>query len=104
MARGVAKGSAGGSSTLELTLDDVLGQPLPTNLPAEMFTGPGLLALADLLPVMTAYFDRDCRLQFINKLFADWLTRDRSDLVGRTMQEILGDEAYENRRPMVEAA
>ena len=27
-----------------------------------MFTGPGLLALADLLPVMTAYYDRGVRI------------------------------------------
>ncbi|HLO20337.1 MAG TPA: hypothetical protein VK192_07580 [Sphingomicrobium sp.] len=42
------------TATLELSLDDLMQQPLPDNLPHEMFTGPGLLALADLLPVMTA--------------------------------------------------
>ena len=61
------------AATLELTLDDLLHQPLPGNLPAEMFTGPGLLALADLLPVMTAYVDRDARYRFINKPLAEWL-------------------------------
>jgi len=29
--------------------------PLPLDLPSTMFSGPGLLQLADLLPVMTAY-------------------------------------------------
>ena len=90
--------------TLELTPEDVLHQPLPVNLPSEMFSGPGLLALADLLPVMTGYFDTSLRLQFINKLFAEWLDKPRSELIGRTMEEILGPEAFSHRKPMVEAA
>ena len=90
--------------TLELTPEDALHQPLPDNLPAEMFSGPGMLALADLLPVMTGYFDSSLRLQFINKLFAEWLDKPRSELLGRTMEEILGSEAFSHRRPMIEAA
>ena len=86
------------SATLELSLDDLMAQPLPDNLPSEMFTGPGLLALADLLPVMTGYFDSNARLQFINRLFADWLEMPRPDLVGRTMEEIIGTDGWEHRR------
>src|SRR5689334_16379324 len=67
------------------SLDEALQAPLPGNLPPEMFTGPGLLTLADLLPVMTAYYDRDARVQFINKLFADWLDKPRHEIIGRTM-------------------
>src|SRR5690348_2619335 len=80
------------AATLELSLDDLLAQPLPSNLPAEMFTGPGLLALADLVPVMTAYYDRNGRIQFINKLFAEWLDKPRQEIVGRTMTEVIGEE------------
>ncbi len=90
-------------SVLELSIEDVLQQPLPENLPQEMFTGPGLLALADLLPVMTAYYDKNLRLQFINKPFAEWLERPRSELLGRTMAEITGDQAWADRKPIVEA-
>ena len=75
--------------TLDLELDDVVEQPLPTKLPAEMFTGPGLLALADLLPVMTAYYDSDLRLQFINKAFAEWLERPRGGLGQRDVDASL---------------
>ena len=92
------------SATLELSLDDLLAQPLPTNLPREMFTGPGLLALSDLLPVMTAYYDADARIQFINKMFADWLEKPRSEILGRTMAEVIGEQAWIDRKPMVEAA
>ena len=90
--------------TLDLELDDVVEQPLPTKLPAEMFTGPGLLALADLLPVMTAYYDSDLRLQFINKAFAEWLERPRGELLGRPIREVLGEDAFSHREPMMRAA
>jgi PAS domain S-box-containing protein len=92
------------AATLELSLQDLLEQPLPENLPREMFTGPGMLALADLLPVMTAYYDRNGRIQFINKLFSDWLERPRSEIIGRTMAEVIGEAAWLDRKPMVEAA
>jgi PAS domain S-box-containing protein len=104
-ARGRSAGpQAGPAPTLELTPDDILHLPLPENLPHEMFTGPGLLALADLLPVMTGYYDTGLRLQFVNKPFAEWLGRPRKELVGRHMAEVIGDSAYQERRPMAEAA
>jgi PAS domain S-box-containing protein len=78
--------------------------PLPIELPAAMFSGPGLLALADLLPVMTAYLDRDLRYRFMNKPLAEWLEQPRKEMIGKTMREVLGDKAFEERRPMIEAA
>jgi PAS domain S-box-containing protein len=89
---------------LELSIDDMLQQPLPANLPAEMFTGPGLLALADLLPVMTGYVDADQRLQFVNRAMAEFLGRPRRALLGLPMAEVQGAASYERRRPMIEAA
>jgi PAS domain S-box-containing protein len=82
----------------------MLHHELPENLPQEMFTGPGLLALADLLPVMTAYYDRQLRLQFINKAFAEWLERPRKELIGLPMHEIVGGEGFRHRQPMIEGA
>jgi len=78
--------------------------PLPIELPAAMFSGPGLLALADLLPVMTAYLDRDLKYRFINKPLAEWLEQPRKNLIGRTMRDVLGETAYAARKPMIEAA
>ncbi len=102
--RGAASPEKPATATLELSLDDLLSQPLPRNLPPEMFTGPGLLALADILPVMTAYYDSKGRIQFINKLFAEWLERPRQEIVGRTMLEVIGEANWLSRKPMVEAA
>src|SRR3954471_14642163 len=77
---------------------------LPLDLPPAMFTPTGLLALADLLPVMTAFIDKEQRYRFLNKALAEWLELPRSEVLGRTMAEVIGETAYAARRPMVEAA
>ena len=50
---------------------------LPPGMPPEMFTAPGMLAIADALPVMTAFYDNGCRLRFLNRMLADWLEKPR---------------------------
>jgi PAS domain S-box-containing protein len=64
----------------------------------------GVLAIADSLPVMIAYLDREQRYLFLNRTLADWLEQPRRAVLGRTMKEVLGEQAYEFRRPMIEAA
>ena len=64
----------------------------------------GILAIADSLPVMIAYLDRGQHYRFLNKTLADWLEQPRKSVLGRTMREVVGERAYEYRRPMVEAA
>ncbi len=87
---GAATGRAGGGA-------------LPP-LPPEMFSPDGMAALADLLPVLVAYVDRDQRYRFLNKPLADWFERPRRDIVGRSLKEMLGAAAYRSRKPMIEAA
>ncbi|HET9335738.1 MAG TPA: PAS domain S-box protein [Sphingomicrobium sp.] len=64
----------------------------------------GVLAIADSLPVMIAYLDRQQRYMFLNKTLADWLEQPRKSILGKTMREVVGDRAYQFRKPMVEAA
>jgi PAS domain S-box-containing protein len=64
----------------------------------------GVLAIADSLPVMIAYIDRQQRYLFLNRTLAEWLEQPRRTVLGRTMKEVVGEKAYEFRRPMVEAA
>jgi PAS domain S-box-containing protein len=109
MAEGGRSGTVKGRAPApeELLLDTPLAPadlPLPTDLPPAMFTGPGLLALADLLPVMTAYVDRDEVYRFINKPYAEWLGRPRKELIGQAMRDVLGEKNYAVRKPMIEAA
>jgi PAS domain S-box-containing protein len=77
---------------------------LPTGLPESMFSPQGLLALADLLPVMTAYLDRELKYRFINQALAEWLERPRREMIGRSMREVLGEANYAAREPMLMAA
>ena len=83
--------------------EDPTALELPEHLPPEFFTGPGMLALADLLPVMIAYVDRDFKYCFLNASLAEWFERPRSEILGRTMREILGDGAWAHRVPLLEA-
>ena len=62
-----------------------------SGVPREMFSPMGLLALADVLPVMTAYVDRHERYRFLNKPLAEWFERPRSEILGRTLREVLGE-------------
>jgi PAS domain S-box-containing protein len=64
----------------------------------------GILAMADALPVMIGYLDRNQQYLFANRTLAEWLEQPRKSMLGRTMSEVIGAEAYEYRRPMIEAA
>ncbi|HEX3423181.1 MAG TPA: PAS domain S-box protein [Sphingomicrobium sp.] len=85
-------------------LEDRVLEPLPAHLPPEMFSAAGLLQLADLLPVMTAYVDSGQVMRFMNKPYADWLGRPRSEIIGKTMRELIGEQNWAERKPMIEAA
>ena len=78
--------------------------PPDLQLPSAMFTGPGLMTLADLLPVMTAFVDKGLVYRFMNKPLAEWLGKARREVIGRHMREVLGEAALAERLPMLEAA
>ena len=63
-----------------------------------------MLAIADALPVLIAYLDTNQRYLFVNQALADWLGRPRKEILGRTMRELLGEETYRSREPMIAAA
>ncbi|HEX6660685.1 MAG TPA: PAS domain-containing protein [Sphingomicrobium sp.] len=79
-------------------------RPLPIDLPPAMFTGPGLLALADMVPVMTAFVDRTLKYRFMNKALSDWFERPRRELIGVHMRDAIGAKAFAERKPLLEAA
>ncbi len=95
---------AGNSVAAVPGLKTLPADQLPPGMPPEMFTAPGMLAIADALPVMTAFYDRGCRLRFLNRMLADWLEKPREQLLGKHFREAIGEEAFERRKPMVEAA
>ena len=61
-----------------------------------------LQALADNVPVLIARVDADRRYVFANRAYEDMLGIPAARVVGRTMAEVLGAEAYETVRPFVD--
>jgi PAS domain S-box-containing protein len=60
--------------------------------------------VADALPIMIGFIDREERYRFVNKALADWFERPRREILGRTMREMLGEGNYAARQPLVAAA
>src|SRR6478672_5980653 len=79
-------------------------EPLVTALGGGNLDFSAILAIADILPVMVAYIDRDLTYRFINKPLADWLGMPRKEILGKTIREVIGEEAFGPRLPLFEAA
>ena len=63
-----------------------------------------ILGVADAIPVMIAFCDTALRYRFVNRALAEWLEAPRSAILGRTMREVLGAEAFAMRESLVTAA
>jgi PAS domain S-box-containing protein len=62
-----------------------------------------LRLVTESLPVLISYVDADCRYLFANKAYEGWFDISRDQVIGRTMAEVLGEKAFEQIRPSVEA-
>jgi PAS domain S-box-containing protein len=78
--------------------------PLPVEQAIGGFDFAGILAVADMLPVMLVFVDPELRYRFVNKPYSDWFERSRADILGRHMSEVVGEDAFEFRRPLLAAA
>ena len=72
--------------------------------PRAVFDFSAMLTIADMLPVMICTLDRELRYGFVNKPYADWFERPRSAILGKTLAEVIGEEAAQYREPMLAAA
>jgi PAS domain S-box-containing protein len=77
---------------------------LVTALGGGVLDFPAMLAIADILPVMTGYLDRDFIFRFLNKPLADWFGQSRKQILGRSLADLLGERPFEQRLPMLQAA
>ena len=80
------------------------GSTSPRSRLPTLFDPHSLLAIADSLPVMIAYVDRDQRYLFCNRPLAEWFERPRSEILGRTVREVMGEPAYAPRSGPLAAA
>ena len=63
-----------------------------------------LKAITDATPALIAYIDADQRYQFVNATYATEFGKSIDEIVGTTVQEVVGDARYKQIRPQVEAA
>ncbi len=63
-----------------------------------------LRLITDALPVFIAECDRDYRINFVNKTYADRFGYQPSDAIGKRIPEVMGEEAFATLRQHIDAA
>ena len=100
--RGKNESPNGGASELDRSDSAVIAEGLPP------LAGPldfsQILSVADALPIMIGFVDREERYRFVNRALADWFERPRREILGRHMSDMLGEEDYRARQPFFAAA
>lgn len=60
-----------------------------------------LRRIADALPMLVCYVDREHVYRFANECYNDWLGISPTDMVGRAVQQVVGDAFYQDRLPSI---
>jgi PAS domain S-box-containing protein len=60
--------------------------------------------ITDTLPVLVSLVDRHERYRFVNATYKTWFGLEPANLIGKTLREVLGAEAYNVLAPHVRAA
>lgn len=63
-----------------------------------------LQVITDATPALISYIDRERRYRFVNREYERWFGHLRSEVVGKSMTEVLGEPAMERLGPHVERA
>jgi len=67
-------------------------------------TASSLRLVADNIPSMVAYWNRDLSSRFANRAYRTWFGKGRDEVMTERMDELLGPDLFEKNRPFVEAA
>lgn len=60
--------------------------------------------ITNAMPALISYIDADCRYRFVNQTYTDWFGHTSAEVIGKTMQEVLGEAAFAVLRFHVAAA
>jgi len=63
-----------------------------------------LRLVADAMPVLIAFIDRDLYYRFANKAYEAWFQRPVAEVIGKRVPEVFGQEVWTTRRPLIERA
>lgn len=72
--------------------------------PRDDTSAPTIERLVNVVALPIGRWDRDARLVFCNPPYLLWSGRTRDDLLGRTLTELYGEDAWERARPAFERA
>src|ERR1041385_8649310 len=61
-----------------------------------------LRLIANNVPALISYVERDQRYRFANRTYDEWFGIAQERIQGRTVAEVFGDEAYGRMRPDIE--
>src|SRR3954471_6304331 len=61
-----------------------------------------LRLIANNVPALISYVDREQRYRYSNRTYHDWFGIRHESMQGRTVAEVFGDEAYSRMRPEIE--
>jgi PAS domain S-box-containing protein len=84
------------------TLQDITDRKLAEQ--ALQASGQLMRVVTDNLPGRVGYWNRELRLEFANRVFAETFGFKRDEIIGRTLREVLGEARHEEYRPQVELA
>jgi diguanylate cyclase (GGDEF)-like protein/PAS domain S-box-containing protein len=63
-----------------------------------------LRVITDHLPALVSYIDAQERYRFNNQAYEDWLRMSRSDMDGKSVRQVWGEERYALFKPNIERA
>lgn len=60
--------------------------------------------IANALPGLVAYWDKDLRCQFANQSYREWFGKVPEDMIGTTIQELMGERLFSLNEPYIRGA
>lgn len=58
--------------------------------------------MTDSVPVLIAFVDRHLVYRFVNHTFEEWFLRSRGEIVGHSLESVLGKQIVDGLRPLIE--
>ncbi|MCC9603239.1 PAS domain-containing protein [Stieleria sp. JC731] len=57
----------------------------------------------DAVPILVSYVSSDEVYQYANQAYFDWLKRDRDEVIGRKVKDVIDSKAYANGQPHIKS-
>lgn len=54
------------------------------------------------LPILVSYIDKELRYQYVNHVYEEWFNKKKSEIEGKKIVDVLGQEVFEFIKPYVE--